>query len=64
MCVLATDPVTIGVDNELGRQGPVEKKLVVKSALKVPKNPLHISKIRLLRMMHVEAQLLNNIGDV
>jgi hypothetical protein len=63
MCVLATDPVNIGVD-ELGRRGPVEKKLVVKSALKVLKNPLHISKIRLLRMMHVEAQLLNNIGDV
>jgi hypothetical protein len=39
-------------------------ELVVDSTLKVPKNPLDRTQVRLAGIMHVEAELLDNISVV
>jgi hypothetical protein len=51
------------IDDKLGRQ-ETSKKAIVKSTSNVLENPLHSSKVWFPQIMHVEAHLLNSIGDV
>jgi len=44
------------------RSGEVKTK--IQSALKVAENALHSAKMRLSRVMHIEADLLNSISNV
>ena len=57
-------PVGIGVDAKLSGRGPSQKKPEVKSATQVPQDPLHRGEVRFLRVVHVEAHLLDGVGDV
>jgi hypothetical protein len=42
----------------------VEKDPEVKGATQVPQDPLHRDEVRLQRVVHVEADLLDDVGDV
>jgi hypothetical protein len=42
----------------------VKKQAVVEGALEVPKDALHSREMGLTRVMHVEAHLLDRIGNV
>jgi hypothetical protein len=44
--------------------GALKMELVVDSALKVLKDPLDCTQVRLLGIIHVEADLLDNIHDL
>ena len=57
-------PVGIGVDTKLHGRGPVEKDPEVKGATQVPQDPLHRDEVRLQRVVHVEADLLDDVGNV
>jgi hypothetical protein len=56
--------VGIGVDAKLGGRGPLKKKPEAKSATQVPHDPLHRGEVRFPRVVHVEAHLLDGVGDV
>jgi hypothetical protein len=56
--------VSIGVDAKLCGRGPAQKKLEVKGATQVPHDPLHRGEVRFPRVVHVEAHLLDGVGDV
>jgi hypothetical protein len=62
--VRTTGPVSISVDDEVRRRGAVKKQAVVEGALEVPKDVLHGSEMGLTRVVHVEAHLLDHIGNV
>jgi hypothetical protein len=62
--VETTGPVSISVDDEVRRRGAAKKKAVAESALEVPKDALHGREMGLTRVVHVEAHLLDHIGNV
>jgi hypothetical protein len=45
--------ISIRVDSKISRCGPVKVKTEIQSALKVAKNALHSTKVRLPRIIHV-----------
>jgi hypothetical protein len=58
-------PISINIDNHLGGGGPsVKEQAVAHSASEVAEEALEGSEVRLLRIMHMKAQLLNCISDV
>jgi hypothetical protein len=63
-CVGAARPVGIGVDAKFRGGGPAKKEPEVKSAPQVPQNPLQRGEMRLSRVVHVKAHLLDGVGDV
>jgi hypothetical protein len=42
----------------------VKKQVVFESALEVPKDALHAREMGLMGLVHVEAHLLNRVGNV
>jgi hypothetical protein len=63
-CVRVAIPVSIGVDNKLGWCESPKEKIEVDGAAKVVKNLPDNNEVWLLRIMHMKAHLLNNIGDI
>jgi hypothetical protein len=59
-----TSPVSISVDDEVRRRGAVKKQAVVEGALEVPKDVLHDREMGLMGVVHVEAHLLDRVGNV
>jgi hypothetical protein len=59
-----TGPVSINVDNEVRRRGAAKKQAMVDGALEVPKDALHGREMGLTGVVHVEAHLLDHIGNV
>jgi hypothetical protein len=59
-----TGPVNIGVDDKVRRRGATKKQAVVEGALEVPKDALRGREMGLTRDVHVEAHLLDCIGNV
>jgi hypothetical protein len=59
-----TDPVSISVDDEVRCRGTVKKQAEVEGALEVPKDALCGREMGLTRVVHVEAHLLDRIGNV
>jgi hypothetical protein len=57
-------PVTVSVDHEFRCRGGLEKKVVVEGAAKVAQDPLESGDIGLPRGVHMQAQLLDGVGDV
>jgi hypothetical protein len=51
--VRTSRPISIRVDSKMSRCGPVKVKTEIQSALKVAKNVLHRTKVRLPRVMHI-----------
>jgi hypothetical protein len=56
--------VGISVDAKLRGRGSAEKEPEVDGATQVPQDALHRGEVRLLRVVHVEAHLLDDVGDV
>jgi hypothetical protein len=52
------------VDDELGRSGTVKKQTMVDGALEVVEDALRSREMELMGIVHVEAHLLYNVGDV
>jgi hypothetical protein len=59
-----TGPVSISVDDEVRCRGKKKKQAEVEGALEVPKDTLHCREMGLMRVVHVEAQLLNHVGNI
>jgi hypothetical protein len=59
-----TGPVNISVDDEIRCRGVVKKQVVVEGALEIPKDALHGREIGLTGGVHVEAHLLDRVGNV
>jgi hypothetical protein len=59
-----TGPVSVSVDDEVRRQGAAKKQPVVEGALEVTEDALHGHEMGLTGIMHVEAHLLDRVGDV
>jgi hypothetical protein len=49
---------------KLRGRGPAYKEPEVEGATQVPQDPVHRGEVRLPRVVHVEAHLLDGIGDV
>jgi hypothetical protein len=64
MSVRTTRLVNISVDDELRWRGETKKQTVVEGALEVAEDPLHNHEMGLSRVIHVEAHLLDCVGDV
>jgi hypothetical protein len=63
--VWTASPVGVSVDDQLCGGGPaVQEQAMISSASEVPEETLESSEMRLPRIMHMKAQLLNCIGDV
>ena len=62
--VRAASPVSVGVGDDLSWGGAGNDKTKTDSALKVAKNPLGSNKMNFPGIMHVQADLLNGVGDV
>jgi hypothetical protein len=62
--VETTGPVSISVDDEVRRRGVVKKQTVVEGALEVSKDALRDREMGLMRVVHVEAHLLDHVGNV
>jgi hypothetical protein len=62
-CVGTTEPIDDGVDDEVGGRRS-SKKAEVGGAVEVPHDPLHSGEMWLPRGVHMEAHLLDNVGDV
>jgi hypothetical protein len=62
--VRTTHPIDVSIDDELRCGGMVKKQTIVKSALEVVEDPLCNHEMGLLRVVHVEAHLLDRVGDV
>jgi len=58
------NPVCIRVDYQLLRRGRSQKQSKVKSAPDVSEDPLQRNQMGLPWVVHIKADLLNNIGDV
>jgi hypothetical protein len=61
--VRATNPVDIGVDDEVGGRGAT-KEAEVEGAPEVPQYALHVGEVWFLRVVHMEGHLLDGVGDV
>jgi hypothetical protein len=59
-----TGPVNISVDDEVRRRGTAKKQAMVNGALEVPKDALRGREMGLTRVVHVEAHLLDRVGNV
>jgi hypothetical protein len=59
-----TRPVNISVDDELGWRGTLKKQVVVEGALEVAEDPLRSPEMGLSWVVHVEAHLLDHVGDI
>jgi hypothetical protein len=59
-----TGPVSISVDDEVRRRDATKKQAVVQGALEVPKDALHDREMGLTGVVHVEAHLLDSVGNV
>jgi hypothetical protein len=58
-------PVNVSVvDHELRRQGWSEQEAVVEGAAEVAQDPLESGEVGLPRGVHVQAHLLDGVGDV
>jgi len=62
--VWTTSPISIVVDDKICRSRWSKHETKVKSASNIAKNPLQGSKVRLPRIVHMKADLLNNIHNV
>jgi hypothetical protein len=56
-------PVSVGVDDEVGA-GQAAHETVIRCPLEVAQDALHVRQMRLLRVVHVQTNLLYDIGDV
>jgi hypothetical protein len=52
-CVRTSHPISICVDNKISQCGLVEVETEIQSTVKIAKNPLHSTKMRLPRVMHI-----------
>jgi hypothetical protein len=59
-----TSSVNISVDNEVQRRGTAKKQAMVDGALEVPKDALRGREMELTRVVHVEAHMLDRVGNV
>jgi hypothetical protein len=59
-----TGPVSISVDNEIRRRGTAKKQAEVEGALEVPKDALRDREMGLMKVVHVDAHLLDCVGNV
>jgi hypothetical protein len=59
-----TGPVSISVDDEVRRRGTTKKQTMVEGALEVPKDALRGREMGLTGVVHVEAHLLDRVGNV
>jgi hypothetical protein len=59
-----TGPVSISVDDKVWHRGTTKKQAVVKGALEVPMDALCGCEMGFTRVIHVEAHLLDRIGNV
>jgi hypothetical protein len=57
-------PVSISVDDKVRRRGAVKKQAEVEGALEVPKDALCGREMELTGVVHVEAHLLDRVGNV
>jgi hypothetical protein len=62
--VKTTSPVNISIYDEVRCRGAVKKQAMVGSALDVPKDALHGREMGLTGVVHVEAHLLDRVGNV
>jgi hypothetical protein len=62
--VRTTSPVSISLDDEVRRRGTAKKQAVVEGALEVPKDALCGCEMGLTGVVHVEAHLLDRVGNV
>jgi hypothetical protein len=62
--VRTTCPIIINVDDEIQSRGATKKHAVVEGALEVAEDAFHNCEMGLMGVMHVEAHLLDRIGDV
>jgi hypothetical protein len=59
-----TDLVSISVDDKVRCRGVEKKQAVVEGALEIPKDVLHGREMGLMGVVHVEAHLLDRVGNV
>lgn len=57
-------PINVGVDDKLMGGGTSKVEVVVDGATKIPKDPLDRTQVRLTKIMHIKANLVNDICDV
>jgi len=62
--VWTTNPVSVGVGCQLGCGGGSQEQSHVQSTTNVPEDALQSDEVRLPRIMHVEANLLNSVGNI
>jgi hypothetical protein len=62
-CPGITGPVSNSVDDEVRRRGMAKKQAEVEGALEVPKDALCGREMGLMRVVHVEAHLLDRVGN-
>jgi hypothetical protein len=62
--IWTTCPVCIRINCQACWRRRINKKTVIKSAFKIPKNAFDMSKMRRTRIMHIETCLLNIIGNI
>jgi hypothetical protein len=60
----AVDPVGVGVDHKLRRRGRSKEEAVVEGATMVAQDPLESGEMGLSWGVHMEAHLLDNVGNV
>jgi hypothetical protein len=63
-CVGIATPASIGVDDKVGGHGPMKNKDEDGGASEVTQDPLHSGEMWLLWCVHMEAHLVDSIGDV
>jgi hypothetical protein len=62
--VRAASPVGIGVDDQVGAGRAAQQQAEVRRPTKIAQDALHGRQVGLLRVMHVQADLLHGISDV
>jgi len=63
-CIRTTSPVSISIYHKISRGRWSQQKAEVESATNIAKDALQSRQVRCSRIMHVEADLLNSIGNV
>jgi hypothetical protein len=59
-----TSPISIRIDCEVIRRGPLKMKTKVQGSLNIAQDALHGGEMRLLRIMHMKTDLLYCIGNI
>jgi hypothetical protein len=62
--VRAPDPISVGVDDQVGGGRPVEKQPVVDGALEVAEEAFESREVGLSGVVHMETDLLHGVGGV